>query len=122
MVDIDLKRAKNLLKSAEDLFEYGDIYGVAGLAYQAFESATMALLKKINRRNQLTHLSRRKRAKTLLKKYKDKIDFIWSARNIDFYGNIRIGEGKKEITMEEVSECLSLISSMIKDIDDLLKG
>nr|WP_319374745.1 hypothetical protein [uncultured Methanobacterium sp.] len=35
MVDIDMERAKNLLKSAEDLHEQGDLAGVAGWAYAA---------------------------------------------------------------------------------------
>nr|WP_279383650.1 hypothetical protein [Methanobacterium formicicum] len=40
MVDLDMERAKNLLKSAEDLYEQGDLAGVAGLGYAAFESAS----------------------------------------------------------------------------------
>lgn len=44
MADLDLERAKKLLKSARDLFNKGDVQGVAGLAYQAFESANIALL------------------------------------------------------------------------------
>ena len=42
-LDLDLKRAKSLLKSAKDLYERGDMAGVAGLAYAAFESAIIAL-------------------------------------------------------------------------------
>lgn len=33
MADLDLERAKKLLKSARDLFDKGDVQGVAGLAY-----------------------------------------------------------------------------------------
>lgn len=43
MAQLDLVRAKKLLKSAQDLFKEGDIAGVAGLAYQGFEAATTAL-------------------------------------------------------------------------------
>lgn len=121
MVNIDLKRAKNLLNSARILFEEGDIYGVSGLAYQAFESATIALLREVNGYEQTTHFSRRRRAKDLLKKYREKIDFIWEARNIDFYGNIRVGKKKREITEREAKDSLFLIENMIKEIEDLLK-
>jgi HEPN domain-containing protein len=48
MADLDLERAKSLLKSAKALYERGDLAGVAGLAYAAFESAIIALTKKRN--------------------------------------------------------------------------
>ena len=57
MADLDLERAKKLLKSAQDLFNEGDVSGVAGLAYQSFESAIIALLKKRNGYDQDTHYS-----------------------------------------------------------------
>lgn len=40
MADLDMERAKNLLDSAEDLYQKGDLAGVAGLSYAAFESAS----------------------------------------------------------------------------------
>ena len=39
MADIDFERAENLMKSARYLLSQDDLAGVAGLAYQAFESA-----------------------------------------------------------------------------------
>jgi len=35
-----MERAKKLLKSSEDLYKHGNMAGVAGLSYAAFESAT----------------------------------------------------------------------------------
>jgi HEPN domain-containing protein len=122
MVSIDIERAEKLLKSAQDLFEQGDIYGVAGLAYQAFESATIALLKKMNGYDRKSHFSRRKRAKEILKRYRDEIDIIWELRNIDFYGNIVVGEGKREIKKDEVEKCLDIIREMIDEIKEFLKN
>ncbi len=84
MVDLDMDRAKNLLKSAKDLYEQGNLAGVAGLAYAAFESANMTLTDKINGKDYRSHNLRRERAKTLLKKHQDKIDILWEIRNIDF--------------------------------------
>ncbi len=121
MVDIDLRRAKNLLISAKDISERGDIYGVAGLAYQAFESATIALMEKVNGQEQTTHFARRKRAKELLADYRDKIDILWEVRNVDFYGNVKIGNEKREISREEVMECLALVEDMISEIEKLLE-
>ena len=122
MARLDIERAEKLLKSAKDLFEQGDIYGVAGLAYQAFESATIAMLKKMNGYDRKTHFSRRKRAKEILKKYRDEIDTIWEMRNIDFYGNIVRGEEEREIKKVEVEKCLHIIGEMIEEIKAFLKN
>lgn len=96
MVDLDMDRAKKLLKSAKDLYEQGDLAGVAGLDYAAFESATMTLTDKVNGKDYKSHNLRRERAKTLLKKYQNKIDLLREIRNIDFYGNVKIGTPKKK--------------------------
>ena len=58
-LDLDLERAKKLLKSAFDLFNQLDLQGVAGLAYQAFESANIALIKKKNGCDQKSHFGRK---------------------------------------------------------------
>jgi hypothetical protein len=81
----------------------------------------MALLGGINGKDKPTHAKRRMRAKELLRKYREKIDFTWEARNIDFYGNLRIGEEKRDITKEEVKESLFLIEKMIEEADAILK-
>ena len=93
MARIDIDRARKLLRSAEILYETGDYHGVAGLAYQAFESAVMCLIEIENGEDQRSHARRRKRAKQLLSEYGDKIDNLWEIRNIDFYGNVRLGGG-----------------------------
>lgn len=116
MADLDIKRAERLLKSASDLYKEGDIAGVAGLAYQAFESALVALSMKMNGSNGGTHLARRERAKELLVKFQDKIDFLWSVRNVDFYGNIMRREDKREISREEVKEALNIVEQIIEEI------
>ena len=120
MADIDMERAKRLLKSAKTLFNEGDLYGVAGLAYQAFESATIALTARINGRDPKRHLSRTRRAKEIVSKLKDRIDFLWTARSIDFYGNVRLGEEKREITPEEVKEALDVVEEYIKEAEKIL--
>lgn len=87
MANVDLDRAKRLLRSAKDLFDQGDIAGVAGLAYQAFESAFIALTIEKNGVDAGSHSTRRERAKALLSQHRDKIETLWEIRNIDFYGN-----------------------------------
>lgn len=120
MADVNLERAKNLLRSAVHLCERGDVYGVAGLSYQAFESATVALMERVNGADGKTHFSRRERAKELLAKYRDKIDVLWEARNVDFYGNVELGGGRREISSEEVKRCLALVEKMVKEIEELI--
>ncbi|MGC9516190.1 MAG: HEPN domain-containing protein [Methanomicrobiales archaeon] len=121
MASIDIKRARKLLKSAKDLYEKGDINGVAGLGYAAFESATMALTTETNGTDYHNHYLRRKRAKQLLKKYQDKIDFLWEVRNIDFYGNVKANAKKREISYEEVEMSLKVIETIIDEIEKILK-
>ncbi len=70
----DLERAKGLIRSARDLFKMKDFVGVAGLAYQAFESATMGLLEKKNGKDKKSHFERRKRVKEILSGHASKID------------------------------------------------
>jgi HEPN domain-containing protein len=122
MADLDLERAKNLLKSARDLYERGDMAGVAGLAYAAFESAIIALAKKKNGRDYPSHLLRRERAKVLLDKYQAKIDVLWEARNIDFYGNVRLGsQNQRELSRDEVEDGLSAVEKIIEEVEAVLK-
>ena len=121
MASLDIERAGKLLKSAEDLFKEGDLAGVAGLAYQAFESATMALIKVKNGMDQKSHLGRRKRAKELLEEFRDKIDFLWEIRNVDFYGNVSFGAESRDVSEEEVKDSLKTVAEMIKKIGRFLK-
>ncbi|MDI6723133.1 MAG: HEPN domain-containing protein [Methanobacterium sp.] len=120
MVNLDMDRAKKLLKSARDLYEQGDMAGVAGLAYAAFESATMTLTDKINGKDYKSHNLRRERAKELLKRNQDKIDLLWEIRNIDFYGNVKIGAPKREITEKEVQNGLNAVEKIIEEIEKIL--
>ncbi|MBU1122038.1 MAG: HEPN domain-containing protein [Candidatus Omnitrophota bacterium] len=120
MVDLDLERAKRLLKSAEDLLDRGDLQGIAGLAYQAFESANIALLKKKNGCDQKSHFGRRKRAKELLSQFEEKIDGLWKIRNIDFYGNAIMDGEEEEINQDEVKEGIDVVRKIIKEIEQLL--
>jgi len=121
MADVDIERAKDLLSSARILFETGDYSGVAGLAYQAFESATIALIEEKNGTDKKSHLARRKRVKELLVAEGDMIDRLWSLRNIDFYGNVNAGEIKRGITEEEAHDCLVAVEDLISQIEELLE-
>ncbi len=121
MVDIDIDRAWDLLASARTLFEAGDFTGVSGLSYQAFESASIALLEVKNGKDKKSHLDRRERIKQLLTEYNDRIDRIWTLRNIDFYGNIRMGDKKRNISQEEAEDCLNTVEDIIERIEEMLE-
>ena len=120
-LDLDLERARNLVRSAKVLYEHGDMAGVAGLAYAAFESAIIALTKKKNGIDYPSHLLRRERAKVLLDKYQDKIDVLWEVRNIDFYGNVEIGSEMRELSRNEVADGLSAVEKIIEEVGEVLK-
>ena len=114
-----LTRAKNLLESANKLFEEENLSGVAGLAYQAVEAAIDFLTLKTNGKNKASHSDKRKRAEELLKLSKNHLKELWHARNIDFYGNERIGTEEKDLDKEEIQKSLEhakiLISKIEKD-------
>ncbi|MEW5936596.1 MAG: HEPN domain-containing protein [Candidatus Thermoplasmatota archaeon] len=120
MARIDIERARKLLRSAERLFELGDLHGVAGLAYQAFESGIVSLIKIKNGIDQKSHGGRRKRAKELLSKFRDRIDDLWEYRNIDFYGNISMGNEKRGITSQEAKESLDIVKRIIDEIEQFV--
>jgi uncharacterized protein (UPF0332 family) len=112
MADIDMERAKRLLKCAKTLFNEEDLYGVAELTKLAFGSATIALTARINGRDPKKHLSGTRRAKEIVSKLKDRMDF---------YGNARQGGEKREITPEEVKEALDVVEEYIKEAEKILK-
>jgi len=122
MVELDIDRARQLLNSARMLFSSGDHSGVAGLAYQAFESATMALLHLKNGKDKRSHMGRRKRAKEILTSRSDIIDRLWEIRNIDFYGNTRVDECKREVSEDEIRECLEAVEHIVEEIELILQG
>lgn len=76
MADLDLQPAERLLQSPRDLLAQDDLAGVAGLAYQASESALIALTLEKDGVNAGTHAARRQRAKELLAQHRDKIDWL----------------------------------------------
>ncbi len=120
MAELDIERSKGLLRSARKLYEMGDMVGVAGLAYQAFESATIALLKIKNGGDRNSHFARRERAKQILISHGDVIDDLWDIRNVDFYGNTRLGEMKRSISEGEVNRCLEAVEEIVNDIEELI--
>ncbi len=120
MADLMLKRAKQLLKSAEELYKMEDLHGVAGLAYQAFECAVIALNRSKNGKDIPSHQYRRKRAEEKIASCKNKLDFLWEARNIDFYGNANPNEELKELSKEQIKECLAIVTSIIEEIEEML--
>jgi len=120
LVDLDLERGERLLRSARTLLAQGDLAGVAGLAYQAFESALIALTRAMDGANAGSHGARRERAKTLLAEHRGKIDLLWEVRNVDFYGNPRLGAPRRALTRSEVDEALGTIEDMFDVIKKML--
>jgi len=46
---------------------------------------------------------------------------LWTARNIDFYGNEQVDEEKKELTKEEIQNNLSKAKEIIGKVEENLK-
>jgi|DewCreStandDraft_2_1066082.scaffolds.fasta_scaffold04169_7 HEPN domain-containing protein len=116
MAHLDLERAERLLKSARSLFDQGDLAGVAGLAYQAFESAIIALSIEQTGVDPGSHTARRQQAEGLVKEGRDKIDLLWEIRNVDCYGNPKPGEPKREVSRAEVEEALRTVEEIIQAV------
>jgi len=122
VADVDIERAEVLLASARDLHQQGDLAGVAGLAYQAFESAVIALTEEVNGADPGSHAARRSRAKELLSSHQEKIDFLWEVRNVDFYGNPQINQPKRELNKAEVGEALDTVETIIGEFKNILSS
>ena len=90
------------------------------MAYAAFESAIIALTKRKNGTDHPSHLLRRERAKVLLDKYRDKIDVLWEVRNIDFYGNVKVGTEMRELSRAEVEDGLNAVEKIIEEVEKVL--
>ncbi|HLD72355.1 MAG TPA: hypothetical protein VJA23_02115 [Candidatus Nanoarchaeia archaeon] len=116
----DLTKAKNLLRSAEDLFVRKEFAGVAGLAYQAFEVGIIVLSENLQEILK-DHLSRRKKAEELLGIPTQMMKKIWRYRNVDFYGNERIGENKIELSEIEIKEALTTVKDLLIKIENLIQ-
>jgi len=48
------------------------------------------------------------------------MDLLWEIRNIDFYGNIKIGSQKREISEKEVEEALKSVKKIIVEIEKII--
>lgn len=120
MAERDLTRAKALLNSAQKLFEEGDLAGVSGLAYQAFESALIAF-NKVNGKDVASHSYRMQTAKKLFSEHRDDLDFLWEMRNIDFYGNIKPGMNA-ELEKSRVEAALGTVRRIIEKVEVLIRN
>ena len=119
MANVDLERAKKLINSAEDLLKSGEYSGVAGLAYQAFESAMIALAGD---NDKPYHNKRVKLTKERLGKSSEEIDMLWELRNIDFYGNVKFGEPKTDINDDDVEKALNTVKDIVLNIENILEN
>ncbi len=117
----NIKRAKSLLKSARRLYEEDDLAGVAGLSYQAVESAIIYLSENINGKTSKGHGERRRRAEQLLNLSRNSLKELWSARNIDFYGNEKIDDAKKELSVKEIGRSLDKAEEIVSLVEEFLK-
>ncbi len=68
-----------------------------------------------------SHHLRKERAKKFLTKYQDELDLLWEIRNIDFYGNVKIGSPKREISREEVQHGINVVDEVIVQIERILE-
>lgn len=115
-----LKKAYDLLKSAEDLFERNDFAGVAGLAYQAFEVGIISLSTSMEE-DIKDHISRRKKAEELLGTSTETMKKLWAYRDVDFYGNEALGKEEKELNEEEIKESLNIVKNLLSQIEKLIQ-
>lgn len=56
----------------------------------------------------------------MIDKYQHQMDLLWEIRNIDFYGNIKIGSQKREISEKEVEEALKSVKKIIVEIEKII--
>jgi len=120
MARIDMERAKALFKTAKNAYESGEVAGVTGLSCQAAEAAFISLAEEMNGHDPGTHASRRKRAEELLVSGRNRTDAIWKARNVDFYGNTKLGGRKRRVTPKMAYKALVTVEKIIDEVETLL--
>ncbi len=64
---------------------------------------------------------RKERAKKFLSKYQDELDLLWEIRNIYFYGNVKLGSPKREISRKEVQHGINVVEKVITEIERILE-
>ncbi len=115
-----MERAEELLAAARGILKGGRVVGVAGLSYQAVEAAAVHLIEVVNGHDPGGHAKRAYRATQLLHLCKDEMDRLWEARNIDFYGNVSVGQPKRSITHEEVRTSLEAAERLVRQVKVLV--
>lgn len=122
MGDLDLERAERLLVSARENLERGHVAGIAGLSYQAIEAAATHLIDIVNGHDPGGHSRRMSRASELLMSCKSELDLLWKARNVDFYGNERVGGPKRCITAAEAWKSLEAAEEIVQQMKELIRA
>lgn len=117
-----MERAGELLAAARDILEGGRVAGVAGLSYQAVEAAAVHLIKVVNGHDPGGHAKRAYRATQLLHLCKDEMDRLWKMRNIDFYGNVSVGEPERRIVPDEAKGSLEAAERLVSRVREFLRG
>ena len=121
MGEVTLERAEDLLLAARSILEGDRVAGIAGLSYQAVEAAAVHLIKIVNGHDPGGHYKRATRASELLHLCKDEMGRLWKLRNIDFYGNVLVGEPERSIGLDEARDSLETAMRLVAQVRSLLE-
>jgi hypothetical protein len=102
--------------------ERADVAGMAGLAYQAIDLASKALTEAIDGSDAGSHRRRMRRTATLVDRKVESLDFLWSVRQREFYGDAEPGEERQLPTVKQIADAVVLARSILTDIEGALRS
>jgi len=97
-----------------------EMVGVAGLAFQAVDLATKAIMEAIDGADAGSHRARMQRLTEIVVADQDDLDFLWDIRQRDFYGDPSPGRALDLPAGEQVRQALTLARSIVERIDRAL--
>ena len=63
-----------------------------------------------------SHTARQAIARDILGVRREDIAFLWTVRNVDFYGNEAPGRANRELSRDEVQQALATVERVVRDV------
>jgi len=117
---IGVELAEDHLATAVDLLGSGRINQAAGMAHQAVDVAYACLIEKVNGSDLMGHRQRWMCAEQLGICTEEVARRIWRARNIGFYSNVRAGNGKVELGIDEARWAVRTAEDIVRSVRAML--
>jgi HEPN domain-containing protein len=117
---IGIGLAEDHLAAARILLGAGRIDQAAGIAHQAVDAAFACLIEKVNGSDLMGLRQRWLRADRLGICTEDVSRRLWRARNIGFYANVRAGDGRVTLDIDEARWAVRTAEGIVRRVRAML--